>query len=346
MPPTRAAHAGERFEMREDSMRISSQNNTPLWGSPVALRDAPRGLRYFPLWSCEDYPLELPVGHPFPHRKYALLEERLLEVGFGPFVSRCKPASREMLTLAHEPSYVDRVLSGKLTAQEMRRVGFPGGTSYVQRALASVEATLMATRAARSGNCPVAGALAGGTHHAFRAHGEGYCTFNDIAIAALDSLTSSVNRVLVVDLDAHQGNGTASIFAGDYRVFTMSMHCETNYPREKQKSSLDIGLPAGTGDAVYLSILKEHLPLVFDHFLPDLVFYQSGVDVLATDRFGRLGLSLAGLRARDEFVFREAFARRVPVVITLGGGYAKDHDIVARAHAQTFVTAAETLART
>jgi acetoin utilization deacetylase AcuC-like enzyme len=301
------------------------------------------GLAFFPLWSCENFPLELPEGHPFPARKYPLLEKILSESGFANQIQRCGMVSRDMLEHVHSSEYIDRVLSFAISEEEKRRVGFPVGQGYLNRALASVEGTLSATRAALSGVSLVNGVLAGGTHHAFRDKGEGYCTFNDIAVSAQYALLHSVQRVLIVDLDAHQGNGTASIFARDSRVFTFSMHAEENYPRQKEKSSLDIGLPLGTGDIDYLRHLREHLPAIVEHFRPDLVFYQSGVDVLAADRFGRLGLTLDGLKMRDEFVFDTLLSNRVPCVITLGGGYQRDHEAVARAHSQTFLEAARCL---
>lgn len=298
----------------------------------------------FYLWSCEDFPLELPEGHPFPNKKYPLLEKILRESGFENHITRCGMVDRKNLELVHTREYIDRVLSSELSEAEFRRVGFPSGQGYINRALASVEGTLCATRHILSSNALVSGVLAGGTHHAFANRGEGYCTFNDIAVAATYALRHSKDRILIVDLDAHQGNGTASIFADEPRVFTFSMHAEENYPRQKERSSLDIGLPLGTSDDTYLSTLGEHLPILLDGFKPDLVFYQSGVDVLAADRFGRLGLTSQGQMKRDRSVFELCLERKIPCVITLGGGYQRDHSAVARAHAQTFLTAAEVYA--
>lgn len=298
---------------------------------------------FFPLWSCEDFPLELPEGHPFPNQKYPILEKILHEGGFAGHIRRCGKINRELLQLVHSPRYVNDVFSFSLSLEETRKVGFPVGEGYLNRALASVEGTLCATKEILLNGKTIAGVLAGGTHHAFADHGEGYCTFNDVAVCSKYALNHSVNRILVVDLDAHQGNGTASIFAQEPRVFTFSMHAEENYPRKKEKSSLDVGLPTGINDEEYLFLLTENLPMILDYFHPDLVFYQSGVDILAADRFGRLGLTLAGLKERDKFVFKNLLKRKIPCVITLGGGYQKDHASVARAHAQTFYTAAEIL---
>lgn len=302
-----------------------------------------RASAWFPLFSCEDFPLLLPDGHPFPFGKYPALEALLLQAGFAGQVTRVGTAAREKLELVHEEAYLNRVFGNSLSAEETRRLGFPWGPHYLNRALASVEATWQCTLTVLSGKAPVAGALAGGTHHAYADRGEGYCTFNDIAIAARHALQTSVDRVFVVDLDAHQGNGTAAIFAKEPRVFTFSMHCEENYPRTKERSSLDIGLPRGTGDEAYLEALEAHLPEALSYFQPGLVFFQSGVDVLLADRFGRLGLSLEGLRRRDVAVCEAVLSRGIPMVLTLGGGYQKEHAAVARAHAQTYLTAAEVL---
>lgn len=304
--------------------------------------------KYFPVWSCEDFPLELPPGHPFPNLKYSTLESTLKEKGFAPFLTRCRKALPKLLLLAHDENYVRRVLDGALTAEEMRRVGFPPGQRYLDRALASVQATfeaMLQVTSGKSGNTKISGALAGGTHHAFRDHGEGYCTFNDIAIATFYALQNSVSRVLILDLDAHQGNGTAALFASEPRVFTFSMHCEDNYPRPKEKSSLDLGLPRGAQDACYLKLLKDHLPQILEFFEPELVFFQAGVDVLEKDRFGKLGLSMAGLLQRDLFVFEQVLGNSIPCVITLGGGYQHNHADVGLAHAQTYFAAAQVYAR-
>jgi acetoin utilization deacetylase AcuC-like enzyme len=295
----------------------------------------------FALYSCENYPLILPEDHPFPFRKYPILEE-LLQGCKRPFsISRVGVASREKVATVHGQAYLNRLFGNELSPEETRKLGFPWGEAYLNRALASVEATYQSTLTVLEGRGRVAGALAGGTHHAYADHGEGYCTFNDIAIAAKHALMHWVDRVLVVDLDAHQGNGTASIFKYEPRVFTFSMHCEENYPRIKEKSSWDIGLAKGAGDGEYLELLVQNLPKIVESFRPELVFFQAGVDVLAADRFGKLGLSMEGLRARDAFVARTFYEEKTPCVLTIGGGYQRSARAVAMAHAQTYEVWAE-----
>jgi acetoin utilization deacetylase AcuC-like enzyme len=321
------------------------ENTLQIKSSPLLDQLCQARLQPFRVWSCEDFPLEVPEGHPFPNKKYPLLENFLLQNGFSECIKRCGMIERRLLELVHSPEYIERVMNMELTPEEFRRVGFPVGLAYLQRALASVEGTLCATRHVLERGAIISGVLAGGTHHAFADRGEGYCTFNDIAIASRYALNHSIDRILIIDLDAHQGNGTAAIFAREPRVFTFSMHAEENYPRTKERSSLDIGLPLGTNDESYIAILLEHIPVLLDGFKPQLVFFQSGVDVLAQDRFGRLGLTAHGQYLRDKTVFEHCLERRVPCVITLGGGYQRDHGAVALAHAQTFLAAAECLAR-
>ncbi|NBW80720.1 histone deacetylase [bacterium] len=321
------------------------ENTLPNKRSPILNQLCNARLQPFRVWSCEDYPLVVPEGHPFPNKKYPLLENFLRDNGFAEHITRCGMIERRLLELVHSPEYIERVMNMALSPEEFRKVGFPAGVGYLQRALSSVEGTLCATRNVLDDGAIISGVLAGGTHHAFADRGEGYCTFNDIAVASRYALNHSIDRILIVDLDAHQGNGTASIFSREPRVFTFSMHAEENYPRTKERSSLDIGLPLGTNDEAYLKILNEHIPVLLDGFKPQLVFFQSGVDVLAEDRFGRLGLTANGQHLRDTTVFEHCLDRHVPCVITLGGGYQRDHGAVALAHAQTFLAAAESLAR-
>jgi acetoin utilization deacetylase AcuC-like enzyme len=218
----------------------------------------------------------------------------------------------------------------------MRRIGFPWSEQLVRRTLASVGGTLAATAEAR--DTGFGGNLAGGTHHAFRAEGSGFCVFNDIAVA----IRWLGRRAAVIDLDVHQGDGTASIFEDDPNVLTLSIHGENNFPFRKQRSRIDISLPDGTGDERYLSELRRALPKVYE-FRPEVVFYQAGVDGLAGDRLGRLGLSHAGLAERDRTVFEIIRLAGLPVVVTLGGGYADPIKRTGEAHANTFRTAAVTL---
>jgi acetoin utilization deacetylase AcuC-like enzyme len=270
-------------------------------------------------------------------QKYALL--RVLLEADGYYDLEPAPlASHETIELAHDPGYVRAFLDGSLDARAMRRIGFPWSEFLVRRTLASVGGTLAGARDALA--CGIGGNLAGGTHHAFRSEGAGFCVFNDLAVAILALRSEGrIARAAVIDLDVHQGDGTAGIFEDDAEALTFSMHGENNFPFRKQRGKIDIGLEDGTGDAEYLHRLREALPAVAD-FRPDLVLYQAGVDVLAGDRLGRLSLSLAGVMARDEAVVRFANERGIPVAITLGGGYGDPISRTAEAHANTFRTAA------
>jgi acetoin utilization deacetylase AcuC-like enzyme len=240
------------------------------------------------------------------------------------------------IELAHDSAYVRAILDGSVSDRVMRRIGFPWSPELVRRTLASVGGTLAASRDAML--CGFGGNLAGGTHHAFRGEGSGFCVFNDLAVAILalrnDGLAA---RAAVIDLDVHQGDGTAAIFENDPSVLTLSMHGENNFPFRKQRSRIDIALADGTGDAEYLNRLQDVLPKV-TAFRPDVIFYQSGVDGLAGDRLGRLALTMEGLQQRDRLVLEAS--RGIPLVITLGGGYAEPIERTAQAHANTFRTAA------
>jgi len=296
-------------------------------------------------WASDHIEVPLPEGHPFPIAKYRLLRERLLAEGTleARHVARSEPAPLEWLAAVHDEGYLERVLDGALAEAEQRRIGMPWSPGLVARARAAAYGTAMAARAAlRHG---IAGNLAGGTHHAYRDRGEGYCLFNDHAVAiALLRAEGAALRPFVADLDVHQGNGTAAIFAGDETVFTFSVHGERNYPALKERGSFDLELPDGTGDDAYLAALERHLPRALDLHEPDLVFYQAGVDALASDRFGRLGLSHHGLRARDERVFRWCAERALPVVVTMGGGYARPIEATVEAHANVWRAARAALA--
>jgi len=290
------------------------------------------------LWYCDHHHIPLPTGHKFPIAKYAMVRERLaadprFELNAAPL------AESTEIELAHDLAYVTSILKGSAGAGVMRRIGFPWSEQLVRRTLASVGGTLAASRRALVSG--VGGNLAGGTHHAFRSEGSGFCVFNDLAVAicALRSC-GSARRFAVVDLDVHQGDGTASIFAADPDVLTLSLHGANNFPFRKQSSVIDIALSDGTGDDEYLDELKRALPKVWD-FGPDLVLYQSGVDALREDRLGRLAMTHAGLMVRDRLVFDSAKSRGVPVVITLGGGYADPVDATVEAHVNTFRTAAD-----
>jgi acetoin utilization deacetylase AcuC-like enzyme len=284
------------------------------------------------LWYCDHYEIPLPEGHKFPMRKYRLLRDRLEADKFFT-LDPAPSADPAQIEQVHDPEYVRGFLAGTLDPRVMRRIGFPWSEGLVRRTLASVGGTLAATADALETG--FGGNLAGGTHHAFRGEGAGFCVFNDIAIA----IRQVGRRAAVVDLDVHQGDGTALIFEHDPQVLTLSMHGAGNFPFRKQKSRIDIELPDRTGDEEYLGRLQEVLPRVLE-FEPQLIFYQSGVDALAGDKLGRLALTHEGLRERDRMVMESCRASGIPFVITLGGGYANPIERTAEAHANTFRTAA------
>ena len=289
----------------------------------------------------DEFVLPLPDGHTFPMTKYSRLRELVVGEGIIDAGDLRVPdaATPEQLGIVHTPRYVDAVMNGTLDAREQRRIGFPWSPAMAERARRSVGATVAATRQAI-----VAGAsanLAGGTHHAFPDRGEGYCVFNDVAVAArIAQRDHGIGRVLVVDLDVHQGNGTAAIFADDPSVFTLSLHAASNFPFRKEQSDLDVELPDGTGDLAYLAALDEALDTALHRAEPELIFYVSGADPYEGDRLGRLALSIEGLRERDSRVVDRAERLRVPMVVTMAGGYCADVDVIARIHANTVREAA------
>jgi acetoin utilization deacetylase AcuC-like enzyme len=274
----------------------------------------------------DSYETPLPPGHRFPMEKYRLVREALLERGVLPphCLIPSTPCSREDLERVHTPRYLDAFFQGTLTEAELRRLGFPWSVGLLERSRAAVGGTLEASRSALQHG--IAGNLAGGTHDLA------------VAIRALQA-ERLIRRAVVVDLDVHQGNGTAAIFAGDDSVFTFSMHGEHNFPFRKQPSSRDVGLPDGTTDAAYLDALALHLPEVLDTAGADLLFFQAGVDPLAEDALGRLSLTLAGLRERDRLVLEAARHRGLPAVLTLGGGYARPLSATIDAHVGTYEVA-------
>lgn len=286
------------------------------------------------------YAVPLPAAHPFPMPKYRLVRDRLLAEGSITYWHLIEPplARDEDILLVHTADYWRRCVKGELTPLEVRRIGFPWSEGLVRRSRAAVQGTIIAARnALRDG---VASNLAGGTHHAYPDHGEGYCVLNDIAIAArVLQRDGLARRIAVIDCDVHQGNGTAAIFKDDPMVFTFSMHGAKNFPARKETSRLDINLPDGVRDEEYLNILCEHLPAILDGFQPDFVFYQAGVDPFAGDRLGKLRLTIEGLRRRDELVIGACRMREIPVATTMGGGYAKDISDTVEAHCNTVRTA-------
>ena len=294
-------------------------------------------------WTSDHFQVPLPEGHPFPIAKYAMLREQLLAEGVieASALHRSEPAPIEWLLAAHDAGYVERVLEGRMPPEEIRRLGMPWSPELVARARAAVFGTVCAAEAAlgapAESGAGIAGNLAGGTHHAFRDRAEGYCLFNDFAVAiARLREAGAAQRPFIADLDVHQGNGTAAIFEHDPTVFTLSIHAEANYPANKERSRIDVGLPAGCEDAEYVAALDRHLPAALDRHRPDIVFYQAGVDALSGDRFGRLALSFEGLAARDQRVFSWCEERGLPIVLTLGGGYARPIERSVEAHANVW----------
>jgi acetoin utilization deacetylase AcuC-like enzyme len=288
------------------------------------------------IYYCDHHEIPLPDGHKFPMSKYRLLREALAAEP-GITLEPAPVADLETICLAHDRDYVESFASGTIAPAAMRRIGFPWSEGLVKRTLASAGSTLAATTDALETG--FGGTLAGGTHHAFRHEGSGFCVFNDIAIAIHRLRSEGRNpRVAVIDLDVHQGDGTAHFFEGDPQVFTLSLHGAHNFPFRKQRSRLDVELPDRTGDDEYLRALDSALPQVWE-FAPELVFYLSGVDALENDVLGRLSLTYAGLAQRDVRVIGASRKQRIPLVITLGGGYSNPIELTVQAHASTFRTA-------
>jgi acetoin utilization deacetylase AcuC-like enzyme len=284
-------------------------------------------------WASDHHAFPLPPAHPFPLAKYALVRERLLaERVLEPgWLARSEPAPEAWLRSAHDAEYVARTLAGGWSDAEVRRLGLPWSAALVTRARAALAGTVAAARAALVHG--VSGNLAGGTHHAFPDRGEAYCLFNDVAVAvALLRRDGLATRAFVLDLDVHQGNGTAACFAGDPGVFTFSLHARHNYPLHKLRSTLDVELDDGAGDDEALRALDRHVPAALAAHAPDLVFYQAGVDALHTDRLGRLRMTHAGLAERDRRVFGWFEQLNLPVCVTLGGGYGRPLESTVEAH--------------
>jgi len=283
------------------------------------------------------YKYTLPENHRFPMVKYELIPEQLLLEGsvternfFHP-----KQLTEEEILSTHTASYWSKLKEQTLTRKEVRPIGFPMTKELVERgrhiAHGTYECCLLAMQYGVAMN------VAGGTHHAYADHGEGFCVFNDFAIAANLLLNrGEVNKILIVDLDVHQGQGTAHIFKNEQRVFTFSMHGANNYPLRKEKSDLDIALPDKTEDQEYLNTLYRTLPILIEQTEPDLIMYLSGVDVLANDKLGRLAMTKEGCRKRDEFVFEQAKFNNIPVAVSMGGGYSERLSDIIDAHANTF----------
>jgi len=292
-------------------------------------------------WSTK-YAHCLPEGHRFPMEKYELLPEQLVYEGTLSNKNFFEPSllSESLITSVHDPEYFQKLKGLTLSKSEIRRTGFPLSENLVDREIQILNGSVMAALNALDDGIGMN--IAGGTHHAFKDRGEGFCLLNDIAITAkclLDQQRSE--KILVVDLDVHQGNGTASLFVNDPQVFTFSMHGKNNYPTHKERSDLDVPLEDKMDDKTYLDLLDSHLKRLLDEVTPDFIIYQSGVDVLATDKLGRLGLTIEGCKERDRLVLSAAKANKIPVMCCMGGGYSHKISDIIEAHANTFRLAQE-----
>ena len=270
--------------------------------------------------------------------KYAHLRQRVEAELRDVEIIEPEPAADALIALAHDPDYIDKVVTGALSAREQRTIGFPWSAQMVERSRRSVSATVAACNVALAEGVGVN--LAGGTHHAMRDAGQGYCVFNDAAIATR-VLQRQGLRVAIVDLDVHQGNGTASILAGDATSFTLSVHCESNFPFRKERSDLDVSLRDGTGDSEYLEALQRALDEMLMRFGPDFMLYVAGADAHTGDRLGRLSLSTEGLARRDEHVFALASRLGIPIAVAMAGGYGHDIDDTVAIHFNTVRVACE-----
>ena len=289
---------------------------------------------------CDHFVLPLPDGHRFPITKYSRLRERIVESGLGIELREPEPARDEELVRVHDAAYVARVSRGGLDAKSVRRMGFPWSPQLVERSRRSVGASIAACERALGGD-GVAVNLAGGTHHAFTDRGEGFCVFNDAAVAIRrQQAAGRIQRALIVDCDVHQGNGSAAIFANDPSVFTLSLHGRRNYPFHKERSDLDVELEDGTGDDEYLDALEAALDRALPVAGAELVVYLAGADPFVGDKLGRLGLSKEGLAARDRTVLERCRAEGLPVAVAMAGGYAPDVEDIVDIHFRTVVEAA------
>jgi acetoin utilization deacetylase AcuC-like enzyme len=293
------------------------------------------------IYFTDRFVLPLPEGHRFPMSKYRLLRDRLIAspIHNGDVFLEPPAARDDQLKLAHAPEYVDRVVRGELTDKELKRIGFPWSLEMVERSRRSSGATLAAARAAIGEGIAVN--LAGGTHHAMRAAGEGYCVFNDAAVTIRTLLDEKlIERACVIDCDVHQGNGTAEILGQDSNVFTFSIHCAKNFPSRKHPSHLDVDLDEGAGDIGYLSSLEQGLAEVMAAGPYDLAIYLAGADPYVGDRLGRLALSKQGLRMRDRLVLDVLTERGIPIAVAMAGGYAPDVNDIVDIHAMTVLECA------
>lgn len=293
------------------------------------------------LFYSDTFELPLPAGHRFPMAKYTLLRNRIEQelVGENGCQLLLPPAATDQqILLAHTPEYLSAIKSGELTAVQQRRIGFPWSEKMVERSRRSTGASIAASRSAMKNGVSVN--LAGGTHHAFAGSGQGYCVFNDVCVGGRVLQQSGLaEKVLVIDLDVHQGNGTSGIVKNDRSMFSFSIHCEKNFPFKKTAGDLDIALPAGTGDEVYLNQLRLGLGKIHQSFEADFVFYLAGADPFEGDRLGLLNLTKPGLAERDKIVFEFCQRRDIPIAVAMAGGYAPGICDIVDIHFSTVETA-------
>jgi len=288
------------------------------------------------------YAHPLPEGHRFPMLKYELIPGQLLHEGTITEEALFTPAicNEATVLLTHDKAYLQKLVDQTLTASEQRKIGFPQSPELTKRELMITQGTIDCCYFAMKDG--VALNVAGGTHHAYADHGEGFCLLNDMAVAANYLLQQGdAQKILIIDLDVHQGNGTARLFEHEPRVFTFSMHGAHNYPFHKEKSDLDVPLKDGIATDDYLHLLNEHLPELVEEIKPDFAFYLSGVDILETDKFGKLSVTLEGCKKRDEMVFSLLKQQQIPVAVAMGGGYSPDVRTIVEAHCNTFRTAVQ-----
>ena len=298
--------------------------------------------KFFHIAYAPEYALHLPAGHRFPMLKYELIPGQLLYEGVISEDNLVAPGTckDEIVLQTHQAAYVQKLKNLELSAREQREIGFPQSAELIRREFMITQGTIDCCLAAFEN--AVALNVAGGTHHAFADKGEGFCLLNDFAVAANYLLSENLARkILIIDLDVHQGNGTASIFRNNDSVFTFSMHGAHNYPFRKEQSDWDIGLADGTNDQEYLTQLQAALDRLIPEQKPDFAFYLSGVDILETDKYGKLKITMQGCRMRDEMVFRKLHAANIPCAVSMGGGYTADVRIITEAHCNTFKAAKE-----
>lgn len=284
---------------------------------------------------------KLPEGHRFPMLKYELIPEQLLHEGTITQENLFTPNTCDAIDVlrTHDLDYYNKLINQQLSPSEQRKIGFPQSPALIERELIITRGTIECALFALEHGCALN--IAGGTHHAFAERGEGFCLLNDMAVASDYLLHKNlVTKILVIDLDVHQGNGTAKLMENEPRVFTFSMHGKNNYPFHKEQSDLDIPLPDGISGQEYLEILEKTLPMLLETVQPNFIFYLSGVDILSTDKFGKFNISIAECKRRDEMVLNMAYDNKVPIAIAMGGGYSPDINDILQAHCNTFRLAA------